>query len=376
MLEIRPTPPGGDLRDFLNVVDTIYRGDKNFVRPLDQDLKDRLSPKKNPFFEHGEGMIFTAHKDGKCVGRITATIDREHLERYKDDCGFWGFLDTVEDEEVTRALIAAAERWLREKGMKHVRGPVSLNVNEEMGCLIDGFDTPPYVLMPHHRPYQAGLIEKAGYAKVKDLFAWSYVVGEPNKRVQKAHDEIKAMAEVVARQVSYKDMERDVELVMDIFNDAWSENWGFVPLTHAEVRKLAQDFKLILIPDITRIVYIDGEAAAVAVAIPNLNELVRDLDGKLFPFGLAKLLWRLKVQGPKTARVIILGIRKKWRHVRKYAGLSTYLYAELNESGKKIGMTGGELGWTLEDNGPVNAGIRVMGGKLYKKYRVFEKTLS
>jgi hypothetical protein len=139
---------------------------------------------------------------------------------------------------------------------------------------------------------------------------------------------------------------------------------------------MAQDFKLILIPDITRIVYIDGEAAAVAVAIPNLNELVRDLDGKLFPFGLAKLLWRLKVEGPKTARVIILGIRKKWRHVRKYAGLSTYLYAELNESGKRIGMTGGELGWTLEDNGPVNAGIRVMGGKLYKKYRVYAKTLS
>ncbi len=376
MLEIRQTPPGGDLRDFLNVVDYIYRGDPNFVRPLDQDLKDRLSPKKNPFFEHGEGMIFTAHRNGQCVGRITATIDREHLERYKDDCGFWGFLDTIEDEEVARGLITSAETWLRDKGMKHVRGPVSLNVNEEMGCLIDGFETPPYVLMPHHRAYQASLIEKAGYEKAKDLFAWSYAVGEPNARVKRAHDEIKAMTEVVARPVSYKDMERDVELVMDIFNDAWSENWGFVPLTHAEVRKMAQDFKLILIPDITRIVYIDGEAAAVAVAIPNLNELVRDLDGKLFPFGLAKLLWRLKVQGPKTARVIILGIRKKWRHVRKYAGLSIYLYAELNESGKKIGMTGGELGWTLEDNGAVNAGIRVMGGKLYKKYRVFTKTLS
>jgi hypothetical protein len=360
----------------LNVVDRIYKNDPNFVRPLDQDLKDRLSPKKNPFFEHGEGTIFTAHQNGTCVGRVTATIDREHVERYKDGCGFWGFLDTIDDAEVAAGLLAKAEAWLKEKRMSQVRGPVSLNVNEEMGCLIDGFDTPPYILMPHHRPYQAGLIEKAGYEKAKDLFAWSYAVGEPNARVKKAHDEIKSLPEVVSRPVSYKDMERDVELVMDIFNDAWSDNWGFVPLTHSEVRKMAQDFKLILIPEITRIAYIDGEAAAVAVAIPNLNELVRDMGGKLFPFGLPKLLWRLKVERPKTARVIILGIRKKWRHVRKYAGLSIFLYAELNESGRRIGMTGGELGWTLEDNGAVNAGIRVMGGKLYKKYRVFEKKLS
>jgi hypothetical protein len=259
--------------------------------------------------------------------------------------------------------------------MKHARGPVSLNINEEMGCLVDGFDTPPYILMPHHRPYQGGLIEKAGYAKVKDVFAWRYTVGELNARTKKARDEIRALPEVTSRTVEYKNMERDVELIMDIFNDAWSENWGFVPLTRSEVRKMAQDFKLILIPEITRIAYIDGEAAAVAVAIPNLNEIIRDLRGSLFPLGIFKLLYRLKVQGPKTGRVIILGIRKKWRNVRKYAGLSIFLYAELNESGKKIGMTGGELGWTLEDNGPVNTGIKLMGGQPYKRYRVYEKNL-
>jgi hypothetical protein len=375
MIEIRRTPAGGKLSDFLNVVSTIYKDDPAFVRPLDQDLKDRLNPKKNPFFEHGEGTTFTAYKNGACVGRISASIDREHLDRYKDDTGFWGFLDTIDDEEVTRELIGHAEQWLKSRGMKTARGPVSLNVNEEMGCLIDGFDTPPYILMPHHRPYQAGHIEKAGYAKAKDLFAWRYVVGELNPRTKRARDEIRAMPEVTSRQVSYKDMDKDVELIMDIFNDAWSDNWGFVPLTRSEVRKMAQDFKLILIPEITRITYIDGEAAAVAVAIPNLNELVRDLDGKLFPLGLAKLLYRLKVVGPKTARVIILGIRKKMRNVRKYAALSIYLYAELNESGKKIGMTSGELGWTLEDNAPVNTGIKLMGGQLYKKYRVFTKSL-
>jgi len=207
------------------------------------------------------------------------------------------------------------------------------------------------------------------------LLAWRYTVGDIPPRVRKAHAEILAMPEVTSRPVSYKHMKRDVEIIMEIFNDAWSDNWSFVPLTRSEVAKMAQDFKMILIPEITRIASIDGEPSAVAVAIPNLNELVGDLHGKLFPTGLVKLLWRLKVRGPKTGRVIILGIRKRLRHVRKYAGLSAFLYAELNVSGRKIGMEGGEFGWTLEDNGPVNAGIRAMGAKPYKKYRVYAKAL-
>jgi len=345
------------------------------VRPLDQDLKDRLDPAKNPFFTHADGAIFTAHRDGACVGRITTSIDREHLDRYKDATGFWGFLDTVDDAEVARALLTHAEGWLAARGMTRARGPMSTNVNEEIGCLVEGFDTPPYVLMPHHRQYQSRLIEEAGYAKAKDVFAWRYFVGDLNARTTRAHAEIKAMKEVTSRLISYGDMETDVELVMDIFNDAWSDNWGFVPLTPPEIRKTAQDFKLFLMPEITRIVSIDHEPAAVAVAIPNLNELIPDLGGKLFPFGLAKLLYRLKVKGPRTGRLLILGIRKKWRHVRKYAGLSLFMYAELNESAKKLGMTGGELGWTLEDNGPVNIGIKTMGAKPYKRYRVYDKVL-
>ncbi len=368
----------GKLRDFLGVVDRIYEGDGAYVRPLDQDLKDRLDSRKNPFFTHAEGAIFTAHYeggDGACVGRITTSIDREHLERYHDATGFWGFLDTIDDVEVARALLARAEGWLAERGMTRARGPMSMNVNEEIGCLVDGFDTPPYILMPHHRPYQARLIEECGYAKAKDLLAWRYIVGDLNPRVARARDDIKAMPEVTSRTVSYADMQRDVALIMDIYNDAWSDNWGFVPLTEPEIRKTASDFKLFLMPEITRIVSIDGEPAAVAVAIPNLNEMIDDLGGKLFPLGLPKLLYRLKLKGPKTGRVIILGIRKKWRHVRKYAGLSLFLYGELNESGKKLGMTGGELGWTLEDNGAVNTGIRTMGAKPYKRYRLFDKAL-
>jgi hypothetical protein len=376
MLEIRQVPMGGDVRDFLDVVSTIYKTEPNFIRPLDQDLKDRLNPKKNPLFDHAEGTIFLAYKGGKCVGRITATIDHEHLARYNDATGFWGFFDTIDDDEVARELLARAESWLRGKGMKRARGPISMSINEELGCLVEGFDTPAVFMNPHHHPYQSALIEKAGYAKLKDFFGWHYTVGELNTRAKKGHAEIAALPEVKSRTVNLKDVERDVGIIVDVFNDAWCDNWGFVPATKKEVAKMASDFKLILEPGITRIVTIDGEPAAVAVALPNLNEIARDLDGKLFPFGLLKLLYRLKVTGAKSARLIILGIRKKYRHVRKYAGLSAFLYAELNDSGKKLGIEWGELGWTLEDNGPVNAGIRMMGAKPYKKYRVFDRALT
>jgi hypothetical protein len=376
MLDIRQVPMGGRLDDFLNVVDYIYRGDTAYVRPLDMELKDRLNPRKNPFFEHGEGVVFCAYRNGFPVGRCTATIDRDHLERYKDATGFFGFLDTVDDDEVARELLSRAESWLRGKGMKRMRGPLSLNINEETGCLVDGFDTPPYIMMPHHKPYQGGLIENAGFTKAKDFYAWKYLVGDVNRRVARARQEIKALPEVTSRLVSKKDVDRDVQLVVDVFNDAWSENWGFVPFTRNEVRKMAADFKLLILPEITCIVSIEGEPAAVALALPNLNELVSDFDGKLSPLGLPKLLWRLKVEGPKSARLALLGIRKKWRHVRKYGGLSAFMYAEMNDGGLKLGIKEGELGWTLEDNGRVNAGIQMMGAKHYKTYRVYEKALT
>jgi len=376
MLEIRQTPMGGELRDFLDVVDVIYKDDPRYIRPLDMDLKDRLNPKKNPFFEHADGVIFTAHRHGKCVGRVTAQIDREHLKRHKDDVGFFGFLDTVDDPEVARQLLARAEAWLKERGMKTARGPFSLSINEEIGCLVEGFDSPPVLLNPHHRPYQGGLIEQAGYTKAKDVYGWRYEVGEPNARVKKAQEDIRAMPEVTVRQLSKKHIDRDVAMTLEIFNDAWCENWSYVPATKAEADKMAADMKLFLVPEITVLVLIDGEPAAVAIALPNINELISDMRGKLFPFGLPKLLYRLKVEGAKSGRLLLLGIKKKFRLQRKYAALSLFLYAEMNDGGKRAGMSWGELGWTLEDNAAVNAGIRMMGAKKYKTYRVYEKSLS
>lgn len=364
------------LRDFLDVTRDIYAGDASYVRPLDMEMEERLDRAKNPFFEHADVAAWVAYKDGRRAGRITAQVDREHLKRYDDGAGMFGFLDTLDDPEVAKALLDTAAAWVKARGMKRLRGPLSLSINDETGVLIEGFDTPPMVMMPHHRPYQGGLIEAAGFTKLKDFYAWDYTVGVVPPRAQKAHDEVAAMPEVTARPVNPSHVREDIGIIMSIFNDAWSDNWGFVPATERELEKLASDTKLILMPELTRIVFIDGEAAAVAMALPNLNELIGDLDGKLFPLGFIKMLWRLKVRGPKSARLIILGIRKKWRHVRRYAPLAAYLFVEMNRSGQLLGLERGELSWTLEDNAPVNVAIKLMGGRIYKKYRVYERELA
>ena len=372
--EIRKTPIGGPIKDFLNVVDYIYRDDPNYIRPLNFEIKQRLSP-KHPFFEHAEGVILTAHRNGYCVGRCTAQIDREHLARYRDDVGFFGMIDTIEDESVARGLLDTAAEWLSERGMKRMRGPLSLNINDEVGCLVEGFDTPPMVMTPHHRPYQGPLIEAVGLDKLKDLYAWRYVVGDIPPRARRAHDEIEALPEVKARSCRVKELAAEVRTIIDVFNDAWSENWGFVPYTERELRALVDMLKLIIRPELTMIVNINDEPAAVALALPNINEAIAGLHGKLTPTNLAKLIWRIKVRGPRTARLIVLGIRKKYRNVKKYAGLSTFMYARMNHAGQRCGIDWGELSWTLEDNAPVNVGIKFMGGKVYKRYRLFERTI-
>jgi hypothetical protein len=373
-IEIRETPIGGKVQPFLDVVDYVYRGDPQYVRPLDLDMKHRLSP-RNPFFEHAEGVLFTAHRNGWCVGRVSAQIDREHLARHQDEAGFFGFFDTIDDREVASRLLDTAAEWLRARGMKRQRGPLSFGINEELGCLVEGFDTPPMIMMQHHRPYQGGLVESAGLTKLKDFYAWRYVVGDVPKRAQKAYEEVAAMPEVRTRHIDLKNLEADIRTVMEIFNDAWIDNWCFVPFTEKELVRLANDLKLIGIPALTYIAEVDGEPAAVAVALPNVNELIKDMHGSLFPAGLPKLLWRLKVVGPKTARLIILGIKKKFRNQRKYAGLSTYLYTLMNRAGRDLGIQWGELSWTDEENGPVNVAIKFMGGKIYKRYRVYEREL-
>jgi hypothetical protein len=374
-IQIRRIPPGSDVKDFLNVARKVYRDDPQWVCPLDMEMTDRLNPKKNPFWQHAEGMYFVAERDGELVGRITAQIDHEHQKRYSDGVGFFGFFDTVEDPAVASALLDAACAWLRERGMKTARGPVSLSINEEIGMLVEGFDTPPMIMNAHHRPYQSALTEAAGFAKVKDLLGWHYPFAKVPPRAQRAHDDIAKDPSVRIRTADMKNLERDVRILMEIFNETWADNWGFVPMTEAELKKTVEDFKLLLAPEIALVAEVDGEPAAISIGLPNLNEAIRDINGKLFPIGFAKMLWRLKISHVKTGRLVLLGIKKKFRIQKKYAGLSIALYVEMDKRAAALGMTHAELGWTLEDNGPVNVGIKMMGGKVYKKYRVFEKAL-
>jgi hypothetical protein len=310
------------------------------------------------------------------VGRCSAQIDREHLRVHQDETGFFGFLDTIDDADVAHRLLASAESWLKARGMKRVRGPFSLTINEESGVLIDGFEHPPVLMMPHSTRYQAGLIESYGYEKVQDLYAWKYVVAEPPPRAAKAHADMMALPEVRFRSVDKSRMRQEVDTLVEIFNDAWSENWGFVPATEAEVAKMAQDFKLLLDPDLAFFAEVEGREVGMVVCIPNLNEAARDLNGKLFPFGWAKLLYRLKVKGTSSARLVLLGLRKDMRAKKRYGALSTAMYAELAYRGmKKPQYKWAELSWTLEDNRPINLGIKAMRAQIYKTYRVYEKAL-
>jgi hypothetical protein len=257
------------------------------------ELRDRLSPGKNPFFRHAEGTLFTAWRDGRCVGRISAQIDHEHLRIHQEQVGFFGFFDTIDDQAVATALVDAAAKWLAARGMKAMRGPFNLSINEETGLLVSGFEHPPYLMMPHSRAHQGTLAEGAGLVKTKDIFAWRYKVEEPPDRAKKAWEQMNALPEVRFRSVDKSRMREELDVLLEIFNDAWKHNWGFVPATAAEADKMAEDMKLLIDPALAFFAEVDGRPMGLVVCLPNVMEVIGDLHGKLFPFGWAKLIYRL-----------------------------------------------------------------------------------
>lgn len=374
-IEIREHTPGEDLGDFLRAGHVVFAGDPTWVPPLEFDLRARLTPGKNPFFRRGEVTLFTAWRDGRLAGRCSAQLDHEHLRLHADKTGFFGFFDTLDDPEVGRALVEAAADWLRRRGMERMRGPLSLNMNEEVGVLVEGFDMPPAVLMGHSRPWQDAIASAAGLEKAKDLLAWRFEVGNVPARALRAWEQVRQMPEVRIRSVDVKKMDRELAVIMEIFNDAWKENWGWVPATDEEVKKTGEELRLILDREIALIAEIDDKPAAICIALPNVNEVIRDFGGKLGPVQVAKLLWRLKLNRPKSGRLMMLGIRGDLRNQKKYGGLSHALYVEVARRGEKVGYEWGELSWTLEDNHRINLGIKSMGAKVYKKYRVYERAL-
>ena len=362
-----------DREAFLKLPWHLYAGDPNWVPPLLHFQRAQLSPKHNPFFEHAEVALFLAWKDGHPVGRISAQIDQEHNKFHDERTGFFGFFECEAEPDIAAALFRAAEEWLIERGMEKARGPMSFSINDEVGLLIDGFDVPPMFMMPYNPPYYPKLLEQVAYKKVKDLFSWRWDWHE-TPRTHQVGAKMRTLPEVTVRTLNMKRFDEDIRHIMDIFNEAWSDNWGFVPATEAEAKKLAADLRLLIDPKIVIFAEVSGVPAAVTMGIPNLNEAIHDLNGHLFPLGALKLLWRLKVRGLKTARLAIMGIRKEYR-TRKYAGLMYLLGDEIHRRARRQNVEWGELGWTLEDNYLAHSYLRKVGSQHYKTYRIYEKML-
>jgi GNAT superfamily N-acetyltransferase len=344
------------------------------VPPLLRLQRELFSPKHNPFFQHADVCLFLARSNSEVVGRISAQIDLEHNRYHKERTGFFGFFESVDDPAVAAALLRTAEEWLLERDMDRVRGPLNFSINGEIGFLVEGFDSPPQILMPYTQRFYLNLLEGCGYRKVQDLLAWRWErqpVPEAPARVVR---ELRSRPEVTVRTANMKRFDEEIRTILELYNEAWSQNWGFVPATEAEARQMSRDLKFLADPHIVPFVEINGTPAGVALAVPNLNEVIHDLDGKLLPLGFVKLLWRLKVRRPKTGRLLLLGIRKEYR-TRRYAGLAYLLCDEIYHQARKRGYEWAEFSWTLADNHLINSLIAKIGCTHYKTYRIYEKEL-
>lgn len=371
-VRVRPVGFGRDARPFIDVLWRVYQDDSVWTPPLRVQLSAQLDPKHNPFLRYGNAQLFIVERDGEAVGRISAHTNPEHNAYHHERGGFFGFFECIDDVECVRALLKAAESWLIEQDVDWIRGPVSFTINQETGTLIDGFDTPPMVAMPHGRPYYDDHLQAQGYAKVKDLLAWRYPVNEPDERMQRVHDRVLAELDGISlREFTKKHLRRDVGIAVDIFNDAWQDNWGYIPVRQDEIDQLTEDLTQFADPQLTALVCIHDEPVAMVVGIPNLNEAARDVNGRLFPFGAIKVKWRLW-RGLKSGRVMLLGVRPEYRK-RQYAGLALLLFAQVHLRGQRRGYDWAELGWVLEDNHLLNTGLARAGANVYKRYRIYQK---
>ena len=376
-VEIVPVQTKRQWHDFHHLPFAIYRDDPNWVPPLLLERKFHFQPKHNPYFQHAKAAFFLAYKDGVPVGRITAQIDQLHLDRYHDATGHFGFIEALDDAEVFAALLHAAEDWLRGQGMTRVIGPVSFSLWDQPGLLVEGFDTPPYVMMGHARPYFAGHIVENGYAKAEDLIAYRYGPDARTDTLKKLLARSMRSGEVTLRNIRMdkKHFDEEVAMLLDIINDAWSDNWGFVHMTKAEIDDLSGILKLLLRPGDVAIAEYQGKPAAFAAIFPNLNEAIRDMNGRLFPFNWIKLLWRMKVARTKTARMPMMGVRKSLQSSPIGAALSLSVIQSVRDFNFSHGVVDSELSWILERNSRVSHVIEMVGGVRYKRYRVYEKPL-
>jgi GNAT superfamily N-acetyltransferase len=376
-VEIRPVHTRGDLNAFIKLPFAIYRNEPRWVAPLLMDVKKRLDRDKNPFFEHAEAEFFLARRDGRPVGRISAHIDH-HLNEFQDnDWGLWGWFECEDDPEAAAALFAAAEGWLRERGRGTMIGPMDYTTNDECGLLIEGHERPPLILCPWHHPYYQRLAEQdLGLQKAMDLYMWSlHVTGRDkvNPLIWQVADRVESEHGIVCRNFRKKDMDREIVRFLEVYNAAWERNWGAVPLTEAEVRHMAKDMKPILDENWAMVAERKdtGEIVGVALTLPDYNQVFAKLRprGRLLPFGwLTFLRERKKID---AVRVFALGVKPEYQHT----GIAARFYQMHFDAAERTPQKGGEMGWILEVNRPMNRAMEGMGGEIVRRYRIYEKGL-
>ena len=380
-VEILPIDDGhkAQLKTFLDVPYRLYHGHPAWHPPLRFERADQISRSKNPNAQDLDRQLFIARRGADVVGRIAAFLNPQHREHYQDGAGHFGYFDCEPQPDTGAALLLAAENWLKAKGARKIIGPTSHSVNEESGLLIDGFEHPNVLMMPYGRPDYPKMVEQAGFKKAIDLLAYRAdhtkgITATPlMKRMRQVFDRDDGLT---VRKLDMSNFMDEVSLAMSIFNDAWSENWGFVPMTDAQISHTAKELKPIIFSEGYRLAMIDGQPAAFIWMIPNINEAVRDLDGHLMPFGWAKLIARLKLKKIKTARVPLMGLRKEHQNTKRGLAALARICEEAMMAGTQQGFDYCELSWILEDNKGMRTICDQAGAKVYKTYRMYEKALT
>ena len=359
------------LDQFIRLPWKVYREDPNWVPPLISEMKFILGD-KNPFFHHAESAYFLARRNGEIVGRIAAIVDRNHINLHNEQAGFFGFFECLPDIEIARDLLNAATAWLKERAIEIMRGPVNPSTNDECGFLLEGFDSPPMIMMTYTPAYYLDYMEKCGLVKAKDLFAYISVIKNVSSapRLEKLASAIKARVPgLVVRPANMKDFRKELEAVKDIYNSAWGHNWGFVPMTDEEIDSMAKRLKPLIVPELLIMAEVDGSPAGFFMAVPDYNQVLKRVNGRLGPLELVKFLWYSRKIS--DIRVLTMGVKEEYRK----KGIEGLLYLESFKAAMRKGYERAEMSWVLEDNAPMRKGCELMGGKLYKKYRIYEKVV-
>ncbi len=363
------------MRDWLTVPQRVHAGDPAFVRQIDRWERRRVSSRRAPLARFGEIALFLAYRGSEAVGRISAQVNRRHLEYHRDAAGHFGFFDCHHDEEAARALVAAAAEWLVLRGSRRMTGPINLSLNEAAGCLVKGFDTPPAILMPHARPFTGALLEAAGLAKEIDLLAYRVVPSRLPGRVHRAAEIASETQGITIRRFDMRRFSEEMQLVADIYQDAWRGNWGFVPFSPFEISALIEHMAPLLRDNYGRFVCVNGKTAGMVAALPNLNELIGAFDGHLFPFNWARLLWLLERERSRTARIPLLGIRRAYQSTPIGGLLLALMIRDLVAEARAYSLDWIELSWILETNRAMVAIAEMAAGPPAKVYRLYSRQI-